>query len=256
MSSSALLSLPRELRDEIYLHLYPPSSNHLTLFLTGHSPRYSLTSFTLQHHTGDAQDSYRKALQHSTALLRTSKQLHHEATPFFRSSILYKIVVEGSSPGAIGSKLSEGQFRALVGRMRRGVVLVTWKYKPYGASSSSNPRLSDIEQVLSPLKRNTALLVAILRQNTDMKLEAIGWDFDARSSGDPVVVDSAVRVLEGLGRHEGVKLRNMALPREAVTEEALARLVRVLGGVDCSEPLVVESESSCDGPVILDDGHE
>ncbi|KAK4502196.1 hypothetical protein PRZ48_005621 [Zasmidium cellare] len=119
MSSCPLFALPRELRDQIYTHLYAPSSNHTTLFVLGHSTRYRLANFSLQSHSGP---DYTTALRTATSLLRTCRQLRHEATPFFADSIIYKIVVEGSSPGSIGSRLPEETFRSLVQRMRRVLV--------------------------------------------------------------------------------------------------------------------------------------
>lgn len=223
-----LLSLPRELRDEIYVHLYAPSSNSIRLFVIHHSTRYSIAWFKIQGNLGQDLQTWTSALRDSTALLQTCKQLRHEATPFFSDSIHYSITIEGNSPGSIGFDLSSRQFQNLVVKMRRVTLTLRMKDIIYGRY----PRLLSLQEILPPLKRNTEVLLGMLERNFRLKIETINLDLECRRHGG---ADAVAAALEGLGRQAGVKVYDRSRSREAVTKGCIRKLVEGLGGVDCTE---------------------
>lgn len=111
---------------------------------------------------------------------------------------------------------------------------------------TSNPRLSVLDSVLSPLKRNTNLLLQVLGSNEHLRVEAIDLDLDLRIFEGDFVADTAVALLEALGRVPGVKVYNKSSPQEAITEACLSSLVKTLGGTDCTEPSPVQLASPCE----------
>lgn len=141
--------------------------------------------------------------------------IRHGTTPFFEHSIIYKITVEALSPSSIGSKISEDEFRAVVKRMRRVILFQQWRCGAYGSAAVSTPFASDYSQMLSPLQRKPAVLVVIVQIDEELEFESIQPNLYARiaDSSCLLVADAALSLLEGLGRHPGIKVHNLAQPR-------------------------------------------
>lgn len=93
---------------------------------------------------------------------------------------------------------------------------------------------SDYSQVLSPSKRNSAVVMGNLRGDAKLKVGAVDLNLYARiaDSACCVVVDAAGSLLESLGRDPGDKMQNLARHRDAVTGECMKRLVGALGGAE------------------------